>query len=335
MAKLFRSLLILAALSSACLFGQTTVASSTIQDSTGQVWFGGSYTISFTPAPGFQGPYYYQGALFNPQLYQGAFDGSGHFSITLPSNNYITPSGSQWQFVLCSQTTAPCSQLKRTVTGASEDFTSDFSTNVTPPVFPAVGIVAYGYSTAEVKPIPGVGGFFFNVTTDCQNVWTGSAWYPNCGSSGIVDITATLPIVVTPSPILTIGNISCPSCTSSKRECEPVWGGSGSSFALQSGDDAIANRSCLNNLGATAQITSVNCSSDIGSNTTEVDPIFTGTILHICTVPLVCGSSDAYSTSCIILNSAYTSGSSIDPGMTGTLTGTSIHMVVTYTVPVL
>jgi hypothetical protein len=57
--------------------------------------------------------------------------------------------------------------------------------------------------------------------------------------------------------------------------------------------------------------------------------------LHICTVPLVCGSSDAYSTSCIILNSAYTSGSSIDPGMTGTLTGTSIHMVVTYTVPVL
>jgi len=166
---------------------QMTTVSATITDSTSQVWFGGTYQIIWTPSPGYQGPYYktgcgQDGSQFTPQQYTGTFDGSGHFSISIPDNNCITPSGTQWTFVLCAQTVAKCSQLKRTVTGATEDFTSDFSANVTPPVF-ATGLISYGYSTAEVQPIPLPGGFFFNVTTGCQDVWNGMNWYEACSSS--------------------------------------------------------------------------------------------------------------------------------------------------------
>lgn len=124
---------------------------------------------------------------------------------------------------------------------------------------------------------------------------------------------------------------------SSTRECEVVWGGSGSAFALQSGDDAIADQSCLNDLGSTEAITSVKCRSDAGSNTTTVTPTLgsAGSGTAICSAALTCGSSGVYSSSCTVSNPYLVSGYNINPVMGGTLTGTSIHMVVTYTVPVL
>lgn len=450
---------------SAALHAQTTVASATITDSTGQVWFGGTYIITFTPSPGFQGPYYYQGQVFSPQKYTGVFDGSGHFSVTLPDNNYISPGGTQWLFVLCAQTIAKCSQLTRTVTGASESFTTDFSANVTPPIFPT-GLLSYGYSTAEVDPIPLPGGFFFNVTTGCQNVWNGAGWYANCGgSSGFVSFaaanldplfqsivsepdgpnvalsfdldnaaantifgnwtgtlgapaynsvlaggscgdsshavgwtagtgltcqsisvgTGTVTSVTGVPPVHSTGgttpaislqnsagvNVTAaygtdtayPTCSGgaftlndfivgdgnggckdsgvssvvSTRECEIVWGGSGTAFALTSGDDAIANQSCLNDLGSTETITSVKCRSDAGSNTTTIAPTFgsAGTGTSICSGALTCGSSGAYSSSCTVSNASLTAGSNINPVMGGTLTGTSIHVVIKYTAQVL
>lgn len=128
-----------------------------------------------------------------------------------------------------------------------------------------------------------------------------------------------------------------PGATASKRECEVVWGGSGTSFALTSGDDAIADQSCLNDLGSTETITSVKCRSDVASNTTTITPTFgtAGSGTAICSASLTCGSSGAYSSSCTVSNPSLLSGYNINPVMGGTLTGTSIHMVVTYTVPVL
>ena len=113
-----------------------------------------------------------------------------------------------------------------------------------------------------------------------------------------------------------------------KRQCEIVWGGTNTGNALQSGDDAIANQSCLNELGVTETITAVYCRSDAGSNTTTVNPTFgtTGTGTTILSGALTCGNSGAY-TSGTVSNGALTNGSNINPAMGGTLTGTSIHLV--------
>ena len=115
-----------------------------------------------------------------------------------------------------------------------------------------------------------------------------------------------------------------------KGQCEIVWGGSGAAFALQSGDDAIANQSCYNKIGSTKTITAVYCRSDAGSNTTTVNPTFgtSGTGTTILSGALTCGSSGAYSATGTVSNAALTDGSNINPVMGGTLTGTSIHLVI-------
>jgi hypothetical protein len=119
----------------------------------------------------------------------------------------------------------------------------------------------------------------------------------------------------------------------SKRPCEIVWGGSGTSFALTSGDDAIANYSCRNGLGVTETIASIYCTSDNGSNTTTINPTFgaTGTGTTMLSGALTCGSSGADSSAGSISNSSYVAGAKINPVMGGTLTGTQIHVYVNFT----
>ena len=120
----------------------------------------------------------------------------------------------------------------------------------------------------------------------------------------------------------------------SEGACTEVWGGSGTSFALTSGDDAISNNSCYNDSGVTRTITAVKCRSDVASNTTTVNPVFgasgSGTTIGNGTA-LTCGSSLAYSSTITLTNTAWTTGTGINPVMGGTLTGTSIAMIVEYT----
>lgn len=115
--------------------------------------------------------------------------------------------------------------------------------------------------------------------------------------------------------------------------CTEAWGGSGSSFALTSGDDAVVNNTCYNDSGATRTITAVKCRSDNASNTTTVNPTFgsAGTGTTILSGALTCGNSYAYSSSGTVSNAAWTTGTGIRPVMAGTLTGTSISMIVEYT----
>jgi hypothetical protein len=119
----------------------------------------------------------------------------------------------------------------------------------------------------------------------------------------------------------------------SKGSCSEVWVGSGTSSALQSGDDAVSNNTCYNDSGVTRTITVVKCRSDNGSNTTTVNPTFgsAGTGTTILSGALTCGNSYAYSATGTVSNASWTTGSGIDPAMGGTLTGTSIAMIVEYT----
>lgn len=119
----------------------------------------------------------------------------------------------------------------------------------------------------------------------------------------------------------------------SKGSCTEAWGGSGASHALTSGDDAVVNNSCYNDSGVTRTITAVKCRSDNASNTTTVNPTFgsAGTGTTILSAALTCGSSYAYSSSGTVSNASWTTGTGIDPAMAGTLTGTSIAVIVEYT----
>lgn len=119
----------------------------------------------------------------------------------------------------------------------------------------------------------------------------------------------------------------------SKGQCTEIWGGSGTSFALTSGDDAVADNGCYNDSGVTRTITAVKCRSDNASNTTTVNPTFgsAGTGTTILSGALTCGNSLAYSSSGTVSNASWTTGTGINPAMGGTLTGTSIAVLVEYT----
>jgi len=115
--------------------------------------------------------------------------------------------------------------------------------------------------------------------------------------------------------------------------CTVAWGGSGTSHALTSGDDAVVNNTCYNDSGVTRTITAVKCRSDNGSNTTTVNPTFgsAGTGTTILSGALTCGNSYAYSSSGTVSNASWTTGTGIDPAMGGTLTGTSVAVIIEYT----
>jgi len=119
----------------------------------------------------------------------------------------------------------------------------------------------------------------------------------------------------------------------SKGSCTEAWGGSGTSHALASGDDAVVNNACYNDSGVTRTITAVKCRNDNASNTTTVNPTFgsAGTGTTILSGALTCGNSYAYSSSGTVSNASWTTGTGIDPAMAGSLTGTSISMIVEYT----
>lgn len=119
----------------------------------------------------------------------------------------------------------------------------------------------------------------------------------------------------------------------SKGSCTEAWGGSGASHALTSGDDAAANNSCYNDSGVTRTITAVKCRNDNAANTTTVNPTFgsAGTGTTILSAALTCGNSNAYSSSGTVTNASWTTGTGINPAMGGTLTGTSIAVIVEFT----
>lgn len=119
----------------------------------------------------------------------------------------------------------------------------------------------------------------------------------------------------------------------SKGSCTEVWGGSGTSFAMTSGDDAISNNSCYNDSGVTRTITAVKCRSDNAANTTVLTPTFgaAGTGTAILTGTLTCGNSYAYSATGTLANTAWTTGTGVDPGMSTVGNATSAAMIIEYT----
>jgi hypothetical protein len=190
-------LLVLALLASAIpARGQSTTVSGTITDQGGQAWFAG--TVQFTFRPSNSNPtaqYFWNGAPFDknttipvPAL---QLDGSGSFSgVSVPSNNFITPSGSTWTVQVTPASTTPSFSQNLTITGA----TQNISAQIIPPAIslnlsvPLLG--ARAYTDSEVSgALPGT--LYFNNTDNRIHVCllTGfppCTWFVLNGGGGTV-----------------------------------------------------------------------------------------------------------------------------------------------------
>ena len=165
-------------------FAQTSNVTATITDSDSQVWNNGTYTINFVPTPGKPGPYTCNGSSFNQGPFTGSLSNSGVLTISLTDNGCVAPAGSQWQFVICPNASSPCGNKNLSVTGPSPNLSSALSASVPVVRFPAIN-QAYGYSDAEVTPTPHPGGSYWNVSTGCLRLWSGTVW--GCSTGTILD----------------------------------------------------------------------------------------------------------------------------------------------------
>lgn len=208
-----------------------------------------------------------------------------------------------------------------------------FPTNYVGIVGPASGTPAYFLALVAASPSAGqVMAFAAPVTVNGVSQAVGSWVTP------VTSVTGTSPVAssggATPAISINSNGITATQLAAqySKGSCTEAWGGSGTSFALVSGDDAVSNNTCYNDSGVTRTITAVKCRSSVASNTTTVNPTFgaAGTGTTILSGALTCGSSFAYSSTGTVTNASWTTGTGITPAMGGTLTGTSISMIVEY-----
>jgi hypothetical protein len=231
---------------------QSTTVSGTITDAGGQAWNNGTYSFTFKPSPSNPtGQYYWNGAPFSSsQTIQGDLDGSAHFSVSVPSNTSITPSGSTWTLQLCSAATATngCNVSSLTVTGA----TQSVSTIVPPAVVVDLSTPlqnATAYIDGEVTGAR-TGQQYFNLSDGTQHVCTGfppCTWVSVGGSSAsILPLNNTFTGVNTFTQTIH-GNISGNAATATNATNATNLVGPGSISGTFSGNPTLTG-----NLTATA-----------------------------------------------------------------------------------
>lgn len=154
-----------------CASAQSTTASATVVDQKGVTWANGTWELQFNPNPNYgSNTVYWNGVVFptSQWVYSGNLDNTGSFSQSVPSNNFITPTGSTYTLTVCPNATAPCSVLKKlTLQGTSLDLSSTI-TNATPGLSVKPLPLARAYSDAEVQVDPSLVGYFYLRVTDNQ-----------------------------------------------------------------------------------------------------------------------------------------------------------------------
>lgn len=180
------------------LWGQSTTVSATVVDSSSQAWSGGTYTISFRPVPNQPGPYLWNGSPLTTTQFTGTMNGSGVFSVSIPSSSSITPSGSQWTFTICPSAASPCGALSLAITGSSEDISSQV-TSALPPVHTFPTPMGYAYADSQVQQLPGLGQSYFNTTQKVPKYWDGSAWQTYGSGNGTIQPTPQFRLFIQPN----------------------------------------------------------------------------------------------------------------------------------------
>ena len=157
---------------------QTTIVNGTLTDPSGNIWTGAQITASFQPTPNTPGPYIWTGGAFNTQPAPVFSDGSGSFTITLPSTSAISPSGSTWQFNVCPNATQACAIVQVPLSGGTVNLIPIITgAGAWPTGNIAATFISKFYNSSQVGPIPlNEGAIAFNTTTLQPEYWNGSIW---------------------------------------------------------------------------------------------------------------------------------------------------------------
>lgn len=179
---------------------QSTTVTATVVDQSSVVWANGSYTLQFVPNPQAQGNPTWNGNPFpNTQwTYPGVLDNAGHFSTSVPSNNFIAPAGSTYTATICSNTSAPCVVIPRlTFQGTSQDISSTI-TNAAVPFTIQAQSIPRAYTDAEMAVQTSQAGYLYqNVTSQSPRYWDGSFWSPFAGTVTSVALGNLNPLFTT------------------------------------------------------------------------------------------------------------------------------------------
>lgn len=156
-------------------YPQSTTVSATVVDQLGVVWTNASGLVTFVQTPGVQGPYNWAGGSYNPGPIPFTTDGAGHFSISLPSNTAIVPSGSTWNFSIAPNQNSPSVSINVGVTGTTQDISSTLTDATTSQLVASQSVPrAYGDSSVQVPP--NMGQMYFDTSTLSPKYWDGTSW---------------------------------------------------------------------------------------------------------------------------------------------------------------
>ncbi len=159
----------------------TTVSSTGVVDTDGFTWAFGTYLITVHAS----------GSLPYAPQYSGSLDALGAFTVVLPAMSTITSApDARWSFLITPNATSGAFTVLTTISGTTQDVTSLLNASATGPRFPAGPTLSpYGYGTVEVSPNPIAGSLFYDVTTEEQFVWSGSAWVASGGGGSLPTAT--------------------------------------------------------------------------------------------------------------------------------------------------
>jgi hypothetical protein len=177
--------------SAACASAQSTTVSGAVTDAGSQAWANGTYSISFVPNPAYPSPgvYKWTGGTFNPlAIISGSLDGSGDYSVSVPSNTAITPDSSNWTFTFCPQASSSCYSVVATIAGSTQTL------DATPPAIKVPAnpqVVLNAYTDGEISGQQ-EGSVYWNLTSGELRVYHSGAWQNGGGSGGTCSNALTM-----------------------------------------------------------------------------------------------------------------------------------------------
>ena len=158
---------------------QLLSVTATLTDSDSTVWANATCTVQvYSPT----NPAMFGTTVIPVGPQACSVNGSGVLSTSIYNTSTATPTGVQYQFSICSKTSAPCSSFNTPIVAANS--TSVLSALLVAPRFNTNFAFAYGYNDTEA--IAGTpGSTYYEIGTGPRN-WTGSAWASGGGGSSFI-----------------------------------------------------------------------------------------------------------------------------------------------------
>lgn len=147
-----------------------STVSATVQDPSGQVFANGTWQLVFKPTPNTPGLFTDSGVPFIT-LFGGALDNTGSFSQAgVARNDTIAPAGSKWSLIVSPNANGQAYSIDLNINNGAFNASAAINAIITNVAVQAT-TVAHAYKDAEVIPVPGSGGIYFDVTNKVLKTW--------------------------------------------------------------------------------------------------------------------------------------------------------------------